>query len=72
MTRELTDEDVEKIEERDGLAYRKLRGEELSPEEHTRLDELNEWLDSIWERPRGLDDETLALMEQVQEKLRRD
>lgn len=55
----------ETLEERDGLTFRALQGEALSPQEQARLAELNEWLESMEPPREHLPPDVLALIDEV-------
>ena len=63
--RDWSEAELAKVEDRDGLASRNLRGERLTDRERARLDELNEWLDSIYPESPGLPAEVLRIVDEV-------
>lgn len=69
--RDWTEEELERVEERDQLAVKKWRSEvgqeepALTAEEQARLDELNAWLDTLYPEPPGLPQEVLQIIDEV-------
>jgi len=57
------------IDERDGLAYRTLRNEQLTPEEAARLVVLNKRIEAELPKPQGLPPDVVAAMAEARRLL---
>jgi len=62
---QFTEADLQRINERDELATRKLSGEPMTPTELTRLQELEGWLNSFDQPSKPLPPEVEALVADV-------